>query len=73
MGDWIPAIRARLSSSKFAPTSSGLPPDNTLLIAGWANSPRGALLHRAGASEVVVKNDLIAGALVDRLGKAPRV
>jgi voltage-gated potassium channel len=35
-----------------------------------ANSPRGALLHRAGASEVVVTDELIAGALVDRLGKA---
>jgi hypothetical protein len=33
------------------------------------NSPRGALLHRAGASEVVVTDELIAGALVDRLGK----
>jgi voltage-gated potassium channel len=36
-----------------------------------ANSPRGALLHSAGASEVVIMDDLIAGALVDRLGKAP--
>ena len=34
-----------------------------------ANSPRGALLHRAGASEVVITDELIAGALVDRLGK----
>ena len=38
-----------------------------------ANSPRGALLHRAGASEVVVTDDLIADALVDRLGKAREV
>ena len=34
-----------------------------------ANSPRGALLHRAGASQVVIMDDLIADALVDRLGK----
>ena len=34
-----------------------------------ANSPRGALLQRAGAAEVVVMDELIAGALVDRLGK----
>jgi len=33
------------------------------------NSPRGALLHRAGASEVVITDDLIADALVDRLSK----
>ena len=38
-----------------------------------ANSPRGALLQRAGASEVVVTDELIAGALVDRLGKARQV
>lgn len=38
-----------------------------------ANGPRGALLHRAGASEVVVTDELIAGALVDRLGKGERV
>jgi len=37
-----------------------------------ANNPRGALLHRAGASEVVVTDELIAGALVDRLGKGGR-
>jgi voltage-gated potassium channel len=35
-----------------------------------SNSPRGALLHYAGASEVVVVDDLIAAALVDRLSKA---
>lgn len=34
-----------------------------------ANSPRGALLHRAGASQVVIIDALIAHALVDRLGK----
>lgn len=32
------------------------------------NSARGALLKRAGASEVVVADELIAGALIDRLG-----
>jgi voltage-gated potassium channel len=37
-----------------------------------ANSPRGALLHRAGASEVVITDDLIADALVDRLGKGTK-
>jgi hypothetical protein len=37
------------------------------------NSQRGALLHRAGASEVVIADDLIAGALVGRLGtEAPK-
>jgi len=34
-----------------------------------ANKPRGALLHRAGASQVVITDDLIADALVDRLSK----
>ena len=38
-----------------------------------ANSPRGALLHRAGASQVVITDDLIADALVDRLGKGDTV
>lgn len=33
------------------------------------SDPRGALLHRAGASEVVIADELIAGALVDRIGK----
>jgi voltage-gated potassium channel len=33
------------------------------------NGPRGALLNHAGASEVVITDDLIAGALVDRLKK----
>ena len=33
-----------------------------------ANRQRGALLHRAGASEVIIAEDLIAGALVARLG-----
>jgi voltage-gated potassium channel len=33
------------------------------------NEGRCALLRRAGASEVVTPDDLIAGALVDRLGK----
>jgi voltage-gated potassium channel len=35
-----------------------------------ANGPRGALLQRAGASEVVVVDELVASALVDRLTKA---
>jgi len=34
-----------------------------------ANSPRGALLHTAGASYVVITDDLIADALVDQLSK----
>jgi hypothetical protein len=34
-----------------------------------ANSSRGALLRSAGASEVVVMDDLIAAALVDRVSK----
>ncbi len=38
-----------------------------------ANSPRGALLHCAGASEIVIIDDLIATALVDRLSKATKV
>jgi voltage-gated potassium channel len=38
-----------------------------------ANSSRGALLHSAGASEVVIAEDLIATALVDRLNKAAKV
>jgi voltage-gated potassium channel len=37
-----------------------------------ANSPRGALLHRAGASQVVITDDLIAVALVDGLGKGDK-
>ena len=37
-----------------------------------ANNPRGVLLHRAGASEVVVTDELIADALIDRLGKRDR-
>jgi voltage-gated potassium channel len=34
-----------------------------------ASNPRGALLERAGASDVVIMDDLIAAALVDRLSK----
>jgi len=34
-----------------------------------ANSPRGALLLCAGATEVVITEDLVAAALVDRLRK----
>jgi len=37
-----------------------------------ANNPRGALLQDAGASEVVVVDELVAAALVDRLGSAER-
>ena len=37
-----------------------------------ANSPRGALLQRAGASQVVITDDLIANALVDRLSKGDK-
>lgn len=37
-----------------------------------ANSPRGALLHRAGASQVVITDDLIADALVDGLSKGAK-
>jgi voltage-gated potassium channel len=37
-----------------------------------ADSPRGALLHSAGATEVVITEDLIAGALVDRLSKVTK-
>jgi voltage-gated potassium channel len=36
-----------------------------------SNSQRGALLHHAGASEVVITDDLVAGALVDRLKTDP--
>ena len=38
-----------------------------------ADRPRGALLHHAGASKVVITEDLIAGALVDRLGQEDKV
>jgi voltage-gated potassium channel len=38
-----------------------------------SSSPRGALLHCAGASEVVITEELIAAALVDRLSKAQPV
>jgi len=37
-----------------------------------ANAPRGALLRHAGAAEVVVVDELVASALVDRLSKATR-
>jgi voltage-gated potassium channel Kch len=46
-------------------------PELKIAVTG-ANSPRGVLLHRAGASEVVVTDELIAGALVDRLGSVTR-
>jgi hypothetical protein len=38
-----------------------------------ANSSRGALLRSAGASEVVITEDLIAAALVDQINKAAKV
>lgn len=38
-----------------------------------ANGPRAALFQHAGASEVVITDDLIAGALVDRLKKGSDV
>jgi voltage-gated potassium channel len=43
-----------------------LNPKLKIVVTG-PNSPRGALLTHAGASEVVITDDLIAGALVDRL------
>ena len=43
-----------------------------IAVAG-ASGPRAGLLHRAGASEVVITDDLIADALVDRLGKGTKV
>jgi voltage-gated potassium channel len=45
-----------------------LRPDLRIVVTG-RNDPRGALLQRAGASEVVVVDDLVAGALIDRLGR----
>jgi Trk K+ transport system NAD-binding subunit len=45
-----------------------LQPDLRIVVTGQ-NDPRGTLLQRAGASEVVVVDDLVAGALVDRLGR----
>jgi len=37
-----------------------------------ANGPRGALLQRAGASQVVITDSLVADALVQRLGKGDK-
>jgi voltage-gated potassium channel Kch len=45
-----------------------LNPQLTIAATGQ-NDPRGALLQRAGASEVVVVEDLVADALLDRLAK----
>jgi hypothetical protein len=39
------------------------------IVVTGQNDPWGALLERAGASDVVVFDDLVAGALVDRLGR----
>jgi voltage-gated potassium channel Kch len=44
-----------------------LKPDLRIVVTG-RNDPRGALLRRAGASDVVVIDDLVADALLDRLG-----
>jgi voltage-gated potassium channel len=38
-----------------------------------ASGPRGALLHHAGASEVLIVEELVADALVDRLSKVAEV
>jgi voltage-gated potassium channel len=38
-----------------------------------ANSPRGALLHHAGASKVVITDDLTAAALVDGLSNTIKI
>jgi len=38
-------------------------------VVSGENSQRGTLLHRAGASQVVITDDLIANALVDPLPK----
>jgi voltage-gated potassium channel len=45
-------------------------PNLRIAVTG-ANNQRGALLTRAGASQVVIAEDLIAGALVARLGETP--
>ena len=45
-----------------------LRPDLRIVVTG-RNDPRGALLQRAGASDVVVVDDLVAEALIDRLGR----
>lgn len=45
-------------------------PNLRIAVTG-ASAPRDALLRRAGASEVVIPDDLVGGALVDRLGKGP--
>jgi len=47
-----------------------LKPGLRIVVTGQ-NDPRGALLQRAGASEVVVVDDLVAAALVERLGGNP--
>ncbi len=44
---------------------------NIKVVVTGANSQRGALLRRAGATEVVIAEELIAEALVTRLGKQP--
>ena len=46
-------------------------PNLKIAVTG-ANGPRGALLHHAGASQVVITDDLIANALVEGLSKSAR-
>ncbi len=59
------------SDRKLALTlmAHSLNPNLRIAVTG-SDSQRGALLRRAGASEVIIADDLIAGALVGRLGVA---
>jgi len=69
-----PPASAPATRSVFASNPSLAHAYNSKLkiaVAG-VSSPRAALLHRAGASEVVITDDLIADALVDRLDKGTR-
>ena len=47
-------------------------PNLKIAVTG-ANSSRGALLRSAGASEVVITEDLIATALVDQINKVAKI
>jgi Trk K+ transport system NAD-binding subunit len=47
-------------------------PNLKIAVTG-ANNPRAELLHHAGASEVVIMDELIADALFDRLHKVAEV
>jgi Trk K+ transport system NAD-binding subunit len=42
-----------------------------MIVVTASSSERGALLRHAGASEVVMTEDLVASTLVDRLEKDP--